>query len=122
MHNFHFRKPPEDALPPSEIRFIELNVDPWPDGRRVRVLAEITPAQQSPNLDFDILDGQGNSVSHVRIIECAESRITFTMHIRTAPLSNSYTLTGSISYTDLGSVDERKCPFTTQETPTQDEI
>ncbi|HEX7973527.1 MAG TPA: hypothetical protein VF498_03890 [Anaerolineales bacterium] len=40
--------PPEDALPPDQVRFIDLHVELWPDGRRVRVHAEITPFQQRP--------------------------------------------------------------------------
>lgn len=47
---------PDDALPPGEIRFSEFLVEPWPDGRCLRVHLTLTPFQKNPNLDGILTD------------------------------------------------------------------
>jgi hypothetical protein len=104
-----------EGLPPAEVRFEELRVEPWPDGRRVKVHVSLTPFQQKPDLEATIFDEAGNEVSHASIIETAVMRFVFTMHIRTQEVAGTYTLSAKVSYQDLSTVDERILTFDLQE-------
>jgi hypothetical protein len=105
-----------DARPPADVRFIELRVEPWPDGKRIRVHVSLTPFQQNPNLDAVITDTGGQEVAHSSIIEVADVRFVFTMHIRSKPVHGQYSLVARLSYQALGTTDERSIAFETEET------
>jgi hypothetical protein len=114
--NNPFFQLPEGALPPKEVRFTGLNAEPWPDGKRILVLVTTTPFQKPPNLQATISDSAGNEVSNVHVIEFAEDRLAFTIHLRaTEKIDGIYTLTVSLSYPDLGRIDETKVEFETHE-------
>ena len=110
------RRPAGDGLPPAEVRFTELRVEPWPDGQRLKVHVSLTPFQQKPDLEATIFNEAGQEVSHASIIESAEQRFVFTMHIRSQTVSGTYTLTASLSYQELGTIDEKSLTFTPRET------
>ncbi len=93
------------------MRFTELRVEPWPDGRRIRVHLTLTPFQQKPNLDVALTDASGNEAGQVAIIETAEHRIVFTMHIRSAQTTGPFTLTANISYPEHGVVATQTTSF-----------
>ena len=111
------RRPPVDGLPPAEVRFTELRVEPMPDGRRLRVHVTLTPFQQKPNVEASIKDESGREVSYANIIETAEFRFVFTMHIRSKAVSGTYILTTGLNYQDLGIIDEKSISFSTQASP-----
>jgi hypothetical protein len=113
--------PPPDSLPPAEVRITELHVEPWPDGRRLRVHVTLTPFQNNPDLEAVILTPEDQEVGRVSIIENAEDRFVFTMHIRTPQVAKNYHLTLSILYQDIGIVDERTISFETQENSGENE-
>ncbi len=102
---------PGEGVPPGEVRLTELRIEPWPDGRRLRVHVSLTPFQQKPDLEVTILDEGGKEVSHVTIIENADQRFVITMHIRTQTISGKYNLIAKVSYQDLGTVDEKLLTF-----------
>jgi len=79
-----FANPSEVPLPPSEVRIRELNVEPWPDGTRVRVYLEVDPFQKRPNADLTLLDQDGRELSSVSIIESMTRKIELVMHLRGA--------------------------------------
>jgi len=111
---------PEEALPPAEVRITELSVEPWPDGRRVKVLTDITPFQKNPNIDALIVDSQGTEIASITIIESMEARLVFTMHLRRPDPSGKYSLRLSLRYDDFGVVDERSLDFEVQPVPDTD--
>ena len=113
------RRPAVDSLPPAEVRFSELRVEPWPDGRRLRVHVTLTPFKEKPNLEASIKNEAGLEVSYASIIETAENRFVFTMHIRSQTIAGIYTLTASLNYPDLGTIDEKSISFSTQESPNE---
>ncbi len=88
--------PDPEALPPQQVRFLDLHVEPWPDGRRVRVHVTLTPFQQNPNLEAVISDADGHEVARASIIENADDRFVFTMHIRAASVGGAYNLAATI--------------------------
>jgi hypothetical protein len=115
---FPYYQPPEGALPPGEVRFSELHIEPWPDGRRIRVHFTITPFQVPPNLHVTVIDSQGSEVANATIIEFTEEKMTFTLHLRSIETtSRKYLLTATINYQEFGVVDDYKLEFETSETP-----
>jgi hypothetical protein len=117
IHRNRFNQSP-DARPPQEVRFTELRVEPWPDGRRVRVHVSLTPFQKNPNLEAVISDPAGNEVAHANIIETAEVRFVFTMHIRGEDVGGFYTLSANLNYGEIGHVDSRSFTFEIHAAPT----
>jgi hypothetical protein len=112
MPSLHRPRPlSEDEKPPSEVRFTELRVEPWPDGRRIRVHLTMTPFQENPSLDVILADDRGEEISRADIIETAENRIVFTLHIRNRSLNDSYQLTANLTYPENGTVDTRSITF-----------
>jgi hypothetical protein len=116
MHDPFAFSPPEDALPPPEVRFSELRVEQWPDGQRVRVHVGITPFQQRLDLEATIFDASGNEIANTLIIETLENRLVFTMHLPPDASGQELTLKAVLSYRDIGTVDEGKVSFTTHST------
>jgi hypothetical protein len=113
MLNPHFNPfdPPEDALPPAEVRITGLRAEPWPDGQRIRVLLSLTPFLERPNLTASISDPQGEEVAGASIVETMDIQIAFTLHIRADLQPGEYTITISLEYADLGQVDQRSLKF-----------
>ncbi len=107
----HAFMPAEDAVPPAQMRFTDVRVEPWSDGRRIRVLVQVTPFEQFPNLEFCIQTAGGEEVSRTSIIETAEDSLTFTMHVRSPQVTGSLLLVADILYPELGSVDQRQIQF-----------
>jgi hypothetical protein len=103
--------PLTDPLPPAEVRFLEVRVEPWPDGQRVRVHVTLTPFQQRPNLVAQIVDSQNRLLSQADIIETMDERLVFTMHLREDEPQGPFRLDISLSYEDTGPVDQRGVDF-----------
>lgn len=100
-------QPPENGLPPQEVRILELRGEPWPeDGRRVRIHIEMTPFLERPNIEVNISDKDGKEVSSIDIIESIEFRMTFTMHIRSSEAQGPFTLSAALKYPELGVIDQ----------------
>jgi hypothetical protein len=108
------------ARPPAEVRFTELRVEPWPDGRRVRVHVSLTPFQKNPNLEASITNTAGSEVAHADVIETADVRFVFTMHIRGDEGNGVFTLSANLNYEDIGKVDARSISFEIHPASTQD--
>jgi hypothetical protein len=104
-------QPPEDGLPPQDVRVSDLRAEPWPDGRRVKVHVEITPFLQRPNVEVTILDSQDREVSNINIIETIDALMSFTMHIRSDQVIGAYRLSARLSYAEIGDVDQKHVEF-----------
>ena len=76
-------QPPEGGLPPAEVRFLDVHIEPWSeDWRKVRVHLQITPFLERPNIEVIIKDPQEEEVASIYIVESIDDRMVFTMHIR----------------------------------------
>jgi hypothetical protein len=100
-----------DALPPSDVRFLDLQVEPWEDKTRLKILAQLTPFSKFPNLEFSIKCEDGSIIAQSSIIENIESKFVFTMHLRSRNKPGPYILIGIISYEDIGVVDQKTYKF-----------
>lgn len=75
-------------LPPEEIRFISLQAEPFEDRQRIRIRLELTPFQQSPCIELNLSDSEGNFISSVSIIEPPLWKQELIMHVRNSSLVN----------------------------------
>lgn len=88
-------------LPPEQVRILDLQAEPYPDGQRVHVNLEITPFEKRPHLEVTLSDAQGNEVGSVSIVEPMSWRLEFTMHIRGYPNAGLYTLLVRLYYPEM---------------------
>jgi hypothetical protein len=90
----------EIPLPPEEVRILELKAEPYPDGRRVRVLLSLTPFLKPPNGDIHITDQEGNLVATSSFIGAVTPRLEMTLHLRSIEAGGSFTVSATLYYTD----------------------
>jgi hypothetical protein len=108
----HSYQPPEDGLPPVDVRILGLRAEPWPeDARRVRIHLDLTPFLERPDLEVNITDAQDRQVANISIIESIDDHMTFTMHLRGFEIQGPYTLSARIEYPEIGMVDQKKIDF-----------
>ncbi len=98
--NIFFTDPSEAPRPPDEVRIRKLEAQPYPDGRRVKVLLEVTPFQRRPNLDVRIQDSAGHEVASLNVVEPISPRNEFTMHLRLSNPTGEYRVIASVLYPD----------------------
>lgn len=101
----------EVPLPPDEIRLRSFEIEPYADGRRVRVLLEVTPFQVRPNIEVQLLDSAGEVVESAHIIEASEPRMVLTLHFRRPPAPGRYSARAMLGYPDHEPVDVANAPF-----------
>lgn len=111
-----FFQPEEDALPPENVRFTQVCVQPWEDCKRVRVQIGLTPFQKPPDISIAILQNE-EEICQASIIEVIETDFSFTMHLRSPLPGAEYHCLARITYADLGQVDERSAVFSLPDIP-----
>lgn len=89
---------PRSGLPPQDVRIIDALVEPYPDGRRVRVQISLTPFLEPPSLEAVIQDEEGQVAATASIIETAHPKLSITMHIRRQRLGGHYRLNVGLRY------------------------
>jgi hypothetical protein len=94
----------EVPLPPDEVRIRNLEVEPYPDGKRVRVSLELTPFQKPPSGEVFITDLLENEVATASIIEAVDAKMQLTLHLRTPDAQGTFTVRVLLFYSE--SIDE----------------
>ena len=97
--------PSDLPRPPEEVKVRSLDIEPYPDGRRLRVSMELTPFLEPPDLAIRVLDEQGGEAADVSIISAQQTRLSLTVHLRSRELEGDYTVEAVIMYEDLGQVN-----------------
>jgi hypothetical protein len=98
--------PTEVPLPPAEVRIRVFRVEPWSDGRRVRVTLEIDPFQRRPSAEVVIRNAASEVVAEVMIIETMTRKMEFNMHLRSAETGGVYHAQAALYYQALPEVKE----------------
>jgi hypothetical protein len=98
--DIHFTDLSEVPLPPGEVRIRTLAVEPYPDGKRLRLSLELTPFQKPPSGEVFVTDMFGNQVAAASIIEAIEATMQLTLHLRTPDPQGEYTARLIIFYSD----------------------
>lgn len=96
-----FQDPSDVPVPPQDVRIRQFQVEPWADGRRVSVYLELSPFQQKPNGEIRVTNAQGDEIANLSIIETADPRNEFTIHLRGAEIGAEYTAHVNIFYVNL---------------------
>jgi Fe-S-cluster formation regulator IscX/YfhJ len=112
MARFNPIHPADGAVPPEQVRFVDLHVEPWGDNTKIRVHMRLTPFSKPPNLGASIQDAAEEEVASALIIENIDYDLVFTLHIRPPTAPQPFKLMTQIFYDDLGVVDQRTLRFT----------
>ncbi len=99
---------------PEDVRIEDLRVEPYPDGRRVRVALTLTPFQQRPTIELTLANEAGAEVGSASIIEPVAWKLEMTLHIHQAdnPVSGEMTLKACVMYPEMEmEVDQRTLSF-----------
>ena len=98
------------------VHFEDVHVEPWPDGRRVRVHITLSPFSRHPSLEAALLTDSGEEISHLHIIETPENKMVFTMHLRGIELPTALMLQTRVYFEDEVTLDEKQIHFIVEET------
>jgi hypothetical protein len=107
----HFGVPTDSAQSPDDVRIRSFDVEPYPDGRRLKCTLEITDFDLSPDAEIVIDDHEGHTVASSSIIGLVNSTAMFTVHIRESTQARGYTAKVSLTYPDKGMVDYKVMSF-----------
>ena len=109
--DIQFFEPEEAPLPPDEIALRAFVVEPLADGRRVRLSLSITPFQQRPSIEVEILDPGQQQVSLTSIVEATDVSMSLTMHLRGEARTGEYTALARLYYPPHPPVDQARAAF-----------
>lgn len=100
-------------VPPQEMRFTELKVEPVLDNGpvRLRVYVEVTAFQQRPYMEVVLNDAQGDEIASASIIEPMQRKNVFTMHVRGSQQAGKFGLQARLFYPDQPDSDTRQLEF-----------
>jgi hypothetical protein len=101
-----FSDPDLVPLPPDEVRIREFCLEPWLDGRRVKVFLEVDPFQKRPSLEVVVWDEADSEAAKVSLIECVTTRIEFTIHLRRSEPEGAYRAQAVLYYQVFPEVQE----------------
>jgi hypothetical protein len=101
MNEIFFVDPSEPPVPPNEVRIQSVDMIPLNDGRRVRVRVELSPFEQSPNLELEVYNQAGEKVADFSAIGVIENKMEFTLHLRNRVLCGKYSAKIKIFYSNI---------------------
>ena len=91
----------EDAPIPrarEEVRFGEVGLKPYGDGRRVKLNFTLTPFVERPSVDIAVTNTLGHEVASMSLIEAMDTEFEFTIHLRGPQPKGEHTLHLTIFY------------------------
>lgn len=106
MMDLFFAEPDEVPLPPEEVRIREFRVEPWSDGRRVRITLVVDPFQTRPSAEVVIKNNLDEVVAEAMVIESITRKIEFTMHLRLPEPAGLYCAQAVLFFQRLPEVNE----------------
>lgn len=106
-----FGVPADPANSPDYVRIRSFDVEPYPDGRRLKCTLEITGSDASPDAEIVIEDHEGRVSASSSIIGLENSIAIFTVHIREPAQARSYTAKVLLTDPDEGLVDQKVIGF-----------
>jgi hypothetical protein len=107
----HFGVPFDPANSPDDVRIRLFDVEPYPDGRRLKCTLEITDFYASPDAEIVIEDHEGHVSASSSIIGLVNNTAIFTVHIREPTQARSYTAKVLLTDPDEGLVDQKVIGF-----------
>ncbi len=100
-------------LPPEQMRFTELRVEPVLDEGplRARIYLEVTPFQQRPYIEVDLFGADGSEIASASVIEPISRKNVFTLHLRGEQQSGKFRLSARLYYPEKPDSDTREITF-----------
>lgn len=98
-------------LPPGEVRLLALEVSPYPDRARVRVTVRLTPFLERPNLEIQVLDGEGAERAGVAVVEAMTPELGLTLHLRGPQVRAPLRLHARLEYPEHSAADDAEVSF-----------
>ncbi len=83
--------PPEETAPPERVRVRSIEIDPYPDRRRLKTRLVLTPFQEPPNIDIVILDSAGEELASSSIVQPTQNVLELTLHLRRQTIDGHHT-------------------------------
>lgn len=107
-----FFEPGDVPQPPEKTKIELLEANPHQDSWRIKVIVHVTPFQQRPNLEIDLLKApELRQVASLSIVETMHPRMEFTMHIRGVDNpSGEYKLRAVLFYRDEAAPEATEPP------------
>jgi hypothetical protein len=84
-----------------KVRFNQLGLFVYEDGRRIAVGFDITPFQERPSIEISVINGAGIEAASLSVIEAIEPQFNLTMHLRDTKSINPYTIEAILYYRSL---------------------
>ncbi|MFQ5921584.1 MAG: hypothetical protein ACE5M4_01970 [Anaerolineales bacterium] len=109
--DIEFRDPAEAPLPPDQVAFRSVEVEPYPDAQRLLVRLSVTPFQVRPSIDLEVLDEHGVRVAASSIVEATDATMSLTLHLQRPSPDLQYTLVARLLYEEQGEVDRSEAQF-----------
>ena len=103
----------EDAPMPrarEDVRFGDVSVKPYGDGRRVKLNFTLTPFVERPSVDIAVTNALGSEVASMSLIEAMDTEFEFTIHLRGPQPKGEHTLHLTMFYpkSDDAPTDDRQ--------------
>jgi hypothetical protein len=102
-----------ERMMPADTRLLNMHAESYANGKRVKVILDITPFQQKPYLDLSLTDSLGKVLAATSVVEPISWNLELNLHIRNSsiPHSGMCKLSAILSYPELGEVDRRDLNF-----------
>ena len=104
--------PSEAPLPPEEVRIRSVEIQPYSDGGRFKLMLKLTPFQAPPDIAIFLEDARGEEVSSLNVIGATEASVSLTVHVRDPQAKPPFDLDIDVSYEEHGRVDHRRVTVT----------
>jgi hypothetical protein len=88
-----------------------MQVEVYPDGRRLHVELRLTPFRERPRVDIIVTDQVGREIVETSIVEATDSVMKLTLHLPSDSAEGEYTLMSRVVYPELKEVDRSTTQF-----------
>jgi hypothetical protein len=103
--------PTDEPAPPDRVRVRSIEIDPYPDRRRLKTRLVLTPFQEPPDIEVVILDSAGEAVASSSIIQPTQHVLEFTLHLKSQPVDGNHTIRVLIRYDESEIETQAEKPF-----------
>jgi hypothetical protein len=93
------------------VRLRNLRAEPWPDGRHVKILLELTPFLKLPSAEVFLLGPDGSEAARTSILETINRKMELNLHLKPGSPSGDYTLHVTVYYQKLPLAEQPDAPI-----------
>ncbi len=112
--DIQFVEPDQAPQPREKVRIERLDVQPYPDGWRIKLNVDVTAFQERPSLELRVLRlPEEQPIAELSVIETMHRQMEFTVHVRGVPTPNGdYVAQADLYYEERTAPhDQREVPF-----------